>query len=91
MSRGQIRAVVAWQVSVILIVAAVIGVPLGIAAGRLAWISFANSLGVVPATTTPGPALLLGFVALLLGGNLLATVPGTLAARTPPAAVLRTE
>jgi hypothetical protein len=91
MSRGQIRAVVAWQVSVVLIVAAAIGVPLGIAAGRLAWISFADSLGVVAATTTPGPALLLGFVALLLGGNLLATVPGTLAARTPPAAVLRTE
>jgi len=91
MTKGQVRAVVAWQTSVILLVAVVIGVPLGIAAGRLSWISFANSLGVVPATATPVPALLLGLVILLLAGNLLAALPGTLAARTSTAAVLRAE
>jgi hypothetical protein len=91
MTRRQVRAVVAWQVSVILAVAVVIGIPLGIAAGRLAWISFANSLGVVPATETPVLALLGGFLALLLAGNLLAAVPGALASRTPAATVLRAE
>ncbi len=91
MSRGQVRAVVAWQTSAILLVAALIGVPLGIAAGRLSWISFANSLGVVPATVTPVAALVVGFVALLLAGNLLAALPGSLAARTSTAGILRAE
>jgi len=48
-------------------------------------------VGVVPATATPVPALLLGLVILLLAGNLLAALPGTLAARTSTAAVLRAE
>ena len=91
LSRGQVRAVVAWQTSTILLVAAIVGVPLGIAAGRLAWVSFANSLGVVPATETPMLALLLGFLALLVAGNLLAAVPGAVAARTSTADVLRAE
>jgi ABC-type antimicrobial peptide transport system permease subunit len=91
MIRGQVRAVVSWQTSVILFVAVLIGIPLGIAAGRLSWISFANSLGVVPATVTPVPALLLGAVVLLLAGNLLVAAPGILAARTSTATVLRAE
>jgi hypothetical protein len=91
MSRSQVRAVVAWQTSVILLVAAVIGVPLGIAAGRLSWAGFANSLGVIPATETPVLALLAGFVTLLLAGNLLAAVPGAVAARTPAAGLLHAE
>ena len=91
MTRRQVRAMVAWQTSVILRVAVLIGVPLGILAGRLSWISFATSLGVVPATATPVPALLLGAVVLLLAGNLLAAAPGILAARTSTATVLRAE
>jgi putative ABC transport system permease protein len=91
MTRGQVRAVVAWQTSVILFVATLIGVPLGIAAGRWSWISFAGSLGVVPATVTPLAALLVGVVVLLLAGNLLAAVPAAVAARTSTAAVLRAE
>jgi hypothetical protein len=42
-------------------------------------------------TVVPVPALLAGFVALLVAGNLLAAGPGAVAARTPPAAVLRAE
>jgi putative ABC transport system permease protein len=91
LSRGQLRAVVAWQTSTILLVAAMVGVPLGIAAGRLAWVSFANSLGAMPATVTPVLTLLLGAVTLLATGNLLAAAPGAAAARTPAAAVLRSE
>jgi hypothetical protein len=91
MTRGQVRSVVAWQASVVLIVAALIGVPLGVAAGRWAWTAFANSLGVVPAAVVPAPALVLGFVGLLAAGNLLAAWPAALAARTPPAAALRAE
>jgi hypothetical protein len=35
--------------------------------------------------------VVLGFVALLAAGNLLAAAPALIAARTPPAAALRAE
>jgi len=89
--RQQVREVVAWQASVILLVATAIGMPLGVAAGRWAWTGFAASLGVVPVTVIPGPALLAGFAGLLVAGNLLAAVPASVAARTRPTAALRAE
>ncbi len=65
--------------------------PLGIVAGRWAWASFAASLGVVPVTVVPGLALLAGFIALLVAGNLLTAVPASVAARTKPVVGLRAE
>jgi hypothetical protein len=82
---------VAWQASMILVIAALIGVPLGVAAGHWAWAAFATSLGAVPVAVVPAPALLAGVLVLLAAGNLLAAGPGAVAARTPPAAVLRAE
>jgi FtsX-like permease family len=90
-TRRQVRAVVAWQASVILLVAALVGVPLGIVAGRWAWSSFAASLGVVPVTVIPGLALLAGLAALFAAGNLLTYIPASVAARTKPAATLRAD
>jgi len=91
LTRRQVMAAVAWQASMILVIAALIGVPLGAAAGHWAWAAFATSLGAVPVTVVPVPALLAGIVVLLVAGNLLAAGPGAVAARTPPAAVLRAE
>jgi len=91
LTRRQVREVIAWQASVMLLVAALVGVPLGVLAGRWAWTSFAASLGVVPVTVVPGLALLAGFIALLVAGNLLTAVPASIAARTKPAATLRAE
>jgi hypothetical protein len=91
LTRRQARETVAWQASTILLVAAAVGVPLGIAAGRWAWASFAASLGVVPVTVIPALALLAGLGCLLAAGNLLAAVPASVAARTRPAAVLQAE
>ena len=87
----QIRAVVAWQTSTILVSAVIVGVPLGVAAGQWAWTSFANSIGVVPAPVVPRLALLAGVALLLLAGNLLASGPAWLAGRIAPAATLRSE
>jgi hypothetical protein len=87
----QIRAIVAWQTSTILVVAVAAGVPLGVAAGQWAWTSFANSIGVVPDAVVPGWSLVVGAVLLLLAGNLLASWPASLAARIAPATTLRTE
>jgi hypothetical protein len=91
LTRRQVRGVIAWQASTILLVAAAVGVPLGVAAGHWAWASFAASLGVVPVTVVPGLALLVGVIALLAAGNLLAATPASVAARTRPAVALRAE
>ncbi len=67
--RGQLRAIVAWQVIIILVIAAAIGVPAGAAAGRWAWASFGGVVGFVPVSVVPVLAVVLGFVALLAAGN----------------------
>ena len=91
MTRRQVRAVIAWQTTLTLTAAVIVGFPLGIVAGRWAWRAFANSLGIAPVTEIPVLALVLGLLALIAGGNLLAAVPAAIAAHTPPAAALRAE
>ena len=91
MTRSQVRAVIAWQTTLTLLIAVVVGGALGIAGGRLAWHAFAGSLGVVPIVEVPVTALILGLVALVLAGNLLASLPAAVAARTRPGVGLRTE
>ena len=71
--------------------AALLGVPVGIAAGRLAWDVFADRLGVPPRPVTPLVAVLVLLPLLLLLANLVAAVPAQVAARMRPAAALRTE
>jgi hypothetical protein len=88
---GQVRAVIAWQTSTILVIATVVGVPLGIAGGRWAWSSFATAIGVVPFTVVPSASLVAGVAALFVAGNLLASGPALIAARIAPAATFRTE
>ena len=75
MTRGQVRAVVGWHTMLTLLIAVLVGTPLGIAAGRLAWHAFAGSLGVVPIVEIPTVALILGLAALVLAGNLLRRCP----------------
>jgi ABC-type lipoprotein release transport system permease subunit len=91
MTRRQLGSIVAWQTTVILGITALVSIPLGIAAGRWAWEAFAGSLGVVPATVVPVPALLAGLLGLLAAGNLLSVLPASMAARIPAAATLRAD
>ena len=91
LTRRQVMAAVGWQASAILVIAALVGVPLGVAAGHWAWGAFATSLGADPVTVVPVPGLLAGVLALLVAGNLLAAAPGAVAARIAPAAALRAE
>jgi hypothetical protein len=91
MTRGQLRAAIAWQTSLTLLVAVAVGGPLGIVGGRLAWHGFARSLGVAPSAEVPVLAILAGLAAIVLAGNLIATGPAAVAARTRPGARLRAE
>jgi hypothetical protein len=89
--RTQLSRAVAWQASSLAVVAVVIGLPLGIAAGRWAWAVFAGRLGVPPRPVTPVLAVTLLVPATIVLANLVAAVPARLAARAQPAVALRTE
>jgi hypothetical protein len=88
---AQVSATVAWQASVIALASLVVGLPLGIAGGR--WLSarFADDLGAVRDVVVPVGTLAVIVVASIVLANLVAFVPGRLAARTQPAVVLRSE
>jgi ABC-type lipoprotein release transport system permease subunit len=88
---GQVRSTVAWQSTTLALVAVLVGVPLGMAAGRSVWLLFAHQLGIVPEPVFPLLALGLLAVATLAVANVVAVLPGRAAARTQPALVLRSE
>jgi hypothetical protein len=87
---GQVRATVAWQATAIAAAGLVVGVPLGLIAGRYAWLLFAGQTAIVPAPVI-SPLTLLAFPVVLALANLIAAVPARTAARTQPAIVLRAE
>ena len=91
MTRRQLGSVVTWQAMTILAIAIVVGLPVGLAVGRLLWSSFAASLGVVPVVVAPVLVLVVGAFVLLLAGAVLAAAPALLAARTPTTMALRAE
>jgi hypothetical protein len=90
-TQRQLRAAVAWQSSVVVVIGMAIGIPLGIGLGRGLWRAFANELHVVSDPTVP--VLWIGLIAIgsLLLANLVAALPARFAGRTPTALVLREE
>jgi ABC-type antimicrobial peptide transport system permease subunit len=90
-SSAQVRQTVAWQASTFVAGATLLGLPLGIAAGRLAWTVFAHRLGTAAVPVEPVLVLGLMIPAAILLANLVAAVPAVVASRTHPARVLRTE
>lgn len=89
--RGQVRRAIAWQATTVVAIALLVGVPLGVAAGRWAWTLFADRLGIVPVPVVSLAATLLTIPAAILLANLIAALPACVAARLRPALVLRTE
>jgi MacB-like periplasmic core domain/FtsX-like permease family len=89
--RGQLLRVVAWQASALAAAALLVGLPLGVLAGRWAWALFAHSVGVAPEPAIPALLVLAAIPATLLLANAIAAGPGWAAARLSPATVLRAE
>jgi FtsX-like permease family len=89
--RSQVIRVVSWQASALAAAALVVGLPLGVLAGRWAWTLFAGSAGVSDQADIPAALVLLAIPVVLLLANLIAAGPGWAAARISPAIILRSE
>ena len=89
--RRQVAAVVSWQATAVALVGIAAGVPLGIAAGRIAWRLFATNFGVVPVPVVQAALLAALACGVLVAANALAVLPAWLAARSRPAQLLRAE
>ena len=89
--RRQVAAVVSWQATAVALAGIVAGLPLGIAAGKVAWRVFATNFGVVPVPVVQAAPLAALACGVLVAANVLAVLPAALAARSRPAQLLRTE
>lgn len=87
--RRQVLVATCWQALTVVAVGLVVGIPLGIVAGRVVWRLFASHLGAVPIAVIP--VALIGTVGavIVVGGVALSLVPAALAVRIRPAEALR--
>jgi len=90
-TQRQLAATVAWQSTIAVALGIVMGVPLGIVAGRTLWNLFARDVHAVPAPSIPVLSIVLIALGALLLANVVAAIPGRIAARTPTALILRAE
>jgi ABC-type antimicrobial peptide transport system permease subunit len=88
---SQISAAVAWQATTVTIVAMLVGIPLGIVAGRAVWSAIAHQMGVVVQTQVPWPWIALVVPVAVVVANLLAAGPAAVAGRISATTALRDQ
>ena len=89
--RRQAAAAVCWQATTVALAGLAVGVPAGIAAGRVLWRVFATNFGVVPVPVVQPLVMVAMATGVLIAANALAAVPALLAAQSQPGQLLRTE
>jgi hypothetical protein len=87
----EVRAAVGCQTVVFAAVALAVGVPLGVAAGRVTWSVTAHQLAIVDHPVVPVAALAAACGAFVVGLVVVTLVPARLAARVPATVILRDE
>jgi hypothetical protein len=87
----QVRGTLCWQALTLAGIALLIGVPTGIACGRLCWQVFAHQLGITAVVAVPLAVLALVAAGWLAAAAVIAVLPGEAATRNPAARVLRSE
>ncbi len=90
-TQRQLAATVAWQSSVSVAVGVVFGVPLGIILGKWLWTLFARGISAVPDPAVPVLSVVIIALGALVFANVVAAIPGRIAARTTTAILLRAE
>jgi FtsX-like permease family len=87
--RREVLLSVRWQAITIAVIGIIVGVPFGVALGRLVWRIFASHLGAVPLSVVPVSVIALVCGVIIVGGVSLALVPAVLALRIRPSEALR--
>ena len=90
-TRRQLAASVGWQASVGVAIGALVGAPVGVVIGRFRGDLFAHQINAVPAPTVPTVLIVVISVAAPMVANLVAAIPGRVAAHTSTAPLLRAE
>jgi ABC-type antimicrobial peptide transport system permease subunit len=90
-TRRQLASAVAWQATTTVLIGTIVGIPLGIVAGKALWDLFAKELYAIPVSTVPALYIAIVGLAALVLANLVAAQPGRIAARTPTAILLESE
>ena len=90
-TQRQISASVAWQSSVAAVVGVVLGIPIGIALGRWLWTLFADGISAVPHPSVATLSIAAVALGAVVFANLVALIPGRVAARTRTSLLLRSE
>jgi len=85
------RRIVYFQASVIATVGLVIGVPLGVIAGRWGWSAVATRVPLVDVPPLSALVVVLAIPIVLVASNVIATVPARRVPRAKPAEALRSE
>jgi hypothetical protein len=87
----QLRTSVRVQAVATMAVALAVGLPVGVALGRLAWQAFADQLGVAAGPVVPVGSIAVTVVGALAVALVAAALPARAASRIDPATTLRTE
>ena len=90
-TRRQLASALTWQVLWLYGAAAVVGVPLGVVAGRVMWREVADGVGAILGPSVPAGVIALIAVTGLAVVLALVVVPARSATRLSPATALRTE
>jgi hypothetical protein len=91
LSPGRGAALVAWQAATVAIVAVVVGVPVGLLAGRFAWSTLSRQLGIVPTLVVPVVAIAAVALGALLAAGVIVALPARAIARLRLGEALRAE
>jgi len=90
-TRRQSRVAIAWQATMLTVIGVIIGVPLGIAVGRMTWRWIADDYPIVYVPPLAAAAVVLVVPVALLIANALAAGPARSVAAIRPAEALRVE
>ena len=86
----QVASAVSWQATTLALVGAVVGVPLGVVAGRAIWNTFADNLGALPVSVVRVWLTCVLVAGVLVAANVISVAPALVATRSKPGDLLRT-
>jgi ABC-type lipoprotein release transport system permease subunit len=90
-TRGGARVILCTQGTVVALAGLIVGVPIGLVAGRIGWRAITDRVPLVFKSPLTAGVLVLVVPLAILGANALAILPGRRAARIQPAVILRSE